>query len=68
MASVSDWKGSIRNYHFKLPENLICCNHHFVFLELKKTIILLLCIILLLRLVRDGRKFAILHGSLGLSC
>ena len=37
MATVSDWNGSIRNDHFKLPENLICCNHHFVFLRLKKT-------------------------------
>ena len=36
-ATVSDWNGSIRNDHSKLPKNLICCNHHFIFLGLKKT-------------------------------
>lgn len=36
-ATVSDWNGSIRNDHSKLPKNLICCNRHFIFLGLKKT-------------------------------
>ena len=35
-ATVSDWNGSTRNDHSKLPKNLICCNHHFIFSGLKK--------------------------------